>query len=179
MSDLSKALMVAILVHADQRDKQGEPYLLHVVRVVEAVGDDAKHVAALHDVLEDGKGWENDCTELLDEDEYQALSLLTRVPDEGYTAYIANMADRPERPFRIAREIKLADLRDNLRRIPPEPQDEGSRCEGRGVLNPGSGSGCGYCTSTGFGRERVRWHKTWTSLKDRYEKAIATLEATA
>ena len=142
MSDLSKALMVAIQVHADQRDKQGKPYLLHVLRVVEAVAGDAKVVAALHDVREDGgdTGYRAMLALDLSSEEAVALALLTRDKACSYESYIAAINARPSDD--IAREVKLADLRDNLGRIPMD------------------------------GAQPWGWP---TTLKDRYEKAIATL----
>lgn len=146
MSNLAAALMVAIRVHAGQVDKQREPYLLHVLRVVEAVSDEGKIVAALHDVLEDGPpGVQMQLVEVLDDDEMQALLRLTRNEGypETYAGYIAAIARLEGRPGRIAREVKLADLRDNLGRIP-------ERVDWKTV--------------------------TWGSLKARYEKAVAILE---
>ena len=53
---LARALQVAIRVHAGRVNKQDEPYLLHVERVVAAVGSyEAKIVAALHGVIEGGE----------------------------------------------------------------------------------------------------------------------------
>lgn len=150
MSDLAQALMVAIRTHADQRDKQGEPYLLHVLRIVEAVAGDAKVVAALHDVREDGgdTGYRALLALDLSQAEAVALALLTRDRACSYESYIAAINARPRDD--IAREVKLADLRDNLGRIPGRVD---------------------WQTDV--------WERTWGSLKDRYEKAIATLEATA
>lgn len=153
MSDLAAALQIAIKVHAGQRDKQGEPYLLHVLRVIEAVYDEAKIVAALHDVLEDGpsatvgRGFL-----MLDDDEFQAVKLLTREGD-SYAFYISRMCNGDDRARRLAREVKLADLRDNLGRIPERP--------------------------TGQGPEEYTWDEEWASLKARYTKALATLEGAA
>jgi hypothetical protein len=158
VSDLAQALMVAIRVHAGQTDKQGEPYLLHVLRVVEAVSDEAKVVAALHDVLEDGEGVldiaSHDSIRALDElddDEEEALSVLTRGVEE-YASYIGGIIETEGRAGRIAREVKLADLRDNLGRIPEIT-----------VETPGD-------------EER---YDGWQSLRRRYERAIATLEASS
>jgi hypothetical protein len=120
VSDLAAALMVAIRCHAAQTDKQGEPYLFHVLRVVEAVKPyDAKVVAALHDVVEDGVLTLSEVCELVgcDADERQALKAITRWGDE-YGVYIARMARWGGASGSTAREVKLADLRDNLGRIP-------------------------------------------------------------
>ena len=54
MSELESAIRVAVEAHAGQRDKQGQPYILHPLRVMLAFDDDLLHAAAvLHDVLED------------------------------------------------------------------------------------------------------------------------------
>jgi hypothetical protein len=177
MSDLAAALMVAIRVHAATVDKQGEPYLLHILRVAEAVKRTSKATAVLHDVFEDSdllpRQVADDCD--LDDRERQALALLTRGDGESYRDYIGCLVEGEGAGGDLAREVKIADLRDNLGRVPSEPGDDCSRCEGSGTLNPGL-SGCAYCSSTGFGPERVRWLKSWASLVDRYEKALATLE---
>lgn len=46
---------VAIAAHRGQRDQQGEPYRAHVLAVADMVCEDAKPVALLHDVVEDGR----------------------------------------------------------------------------------------------------------------------------
>jgi hypothetical protein len=147
VSDLAQALMVAIRVHAGQRDKRGEPYLLHVLRVIEAVGDDAKVVAALHDVLEDADGPGGMCLAglvaycHLSMAEEAALDALTRREGEAYALYIQRIIAVGG----IASRVKLADLRDNLGRIPTVHRPEDAR--------------------------------RWAPLARRYERAIETLEA--
>ena len=155
MSDLATALMVAIRVHAGQVDKQGEPYLLHVLRVVEAVSDEAKVVAALHDVLEDSalKVRDLSLNVRLERDEQQALALLTRGDGEHYGDYIACIEEGEGIGGELAREVKLADLRDNLGRIPPRPG--------------------------GYLRAQIEWDAEWGPLQRRYERAVKTLEASS
>lgn len=114
MSDprLADLLSVAAQVHREQVDKAGEPKILHVIRVVARVrGPSARRVAAVHDALED-----SDSLSLayfrslgLTLDEIEALDAITRRKDETYRAYIERVARSP-----IAREVKLADLADNL-----------------------------------------------------------------
>jgi hypothetical protein len=161
MSELAAALQIAIKVHADQRDKQDQPYLLHVLRVVEAVSDEAKTVASLHDCIEDGGEEALAAVNViaLSRTERQALELLTRSPAESYADYIAQIAGEDARTWTdqkailLAREVKIADLRDNLGRIPPKPKRLGR-------LEPNT------------------WPRDWGSLKARYERAISTLETT-
>lgn len=106
------ALAEAIMAHRGQVDKQGQTYILHILRVVLAVSDEAKVVAALHDVLEDSNRnlpffW----NELTDE-ERVALRLLTRGPEQPYGEYIHAIATSGNH---LAAEVKVADLVDNLR----------------------------------------------------------------
>jgi hypothetical protein len=142
--------MVAIKVHAGQTDKQGEPYLLHVLRVVEAVSDEAKPVAALHDCLEDGG---QEAIRLIGRSTISewvrdAVVDLSR-GEEPYADYIERLSTSGNE---LAVEVKLADLRDNLGRIP--------KCRPGFLVH-------------GVGADR------WASLKARYEKAIAVLESPA
>jgi hypothetical protein len=88
-----------------------EPYVCHPIRVAMAVSEGARVVAVLHDVAEDTGAplppW-------LTGDESAALIALTRDDNEGYFAYIERCATNP-----LAREVKIADLRDNLAHNPP------------------------------------------------------------
>jgi hypothetical protein len=159
VSDLAAALMMAIRVHSAQTDRQGEPYLLHVLRVVEAVSDEAKAVAALHDMVEDGPAYvaavvaEPNGLGLSGEEFNAVLRLTRRTDGETYEEYIRRI-DQPGQGRVLAREVKIADLRDHMGRIPPS------------------------LPSLVAGREaREEWRERWKSLKARYEKAIATLEA--
>ncbi len=54
MASIEKALQIAAQAHEGQKDKDGQPYILHPLRVMNAVEDKtAKIVAVLHDVIED------------------------------------------------------------------------------------------------------------------------------
>jgi hypothetical protein len=113
----------------------------HPERVAAAVPDDCKVVALLHDAVEDGHvslgaaGW------ALRPDEGEALLWLTRTDSGPYASYIDMIAVTKGRAGRIARTVKIADLRDNLYGRPEGPPPE--------------------------------------SLRKRYEKALAVLEAAA
>ena len=66
MSTLEKAIEIASLAHAGVLDKQGQPYILHPLRVMLNVrGLVAQVVAVLHDVVED--------TDVTLESEYRKL----------------------------------------------------------------------------------------------------------
>lgn len=111
MSILGRAIAIAAEAHASQTDKAGRPYILHPLRVMMAVPDEAKEVAVLHDVLEDCPGW---TLGRLEDEGFglimlNALAALTRGSAEEYDAYIERVGRNP-----IARIVKLADLADNL-----------------------------------------------------------------
>jgi (p)ppGpp synthase/HD superfamily hydrolase len=112
MNALERALQIALTAHAGQRHKDGAPYILHPLRVMFAVdGEAARIVALLHDVLEDSSVTREDLLrEGFTNDVVEAVELLTKkdqVPEGEYLAGIAGNS--------LAREVKLADLRDNSR----------------------------------------------------------------
>ncbi|MFO1225299.1 HD domain-containing protein [Roseateles sp.] len=54
MATLERAIAIAASAHAGQRDKAGQPYILHPLRVMLAFqSDEDRIVAVLHDVVED------------------------------------------------------------------------------------------------------------------------------
>jgi (p)ppGpp synthase/HD superfamily hydrolase len=116
MSTLARAIAIAAEAHVNQVDKAGAPYILHPLRLMFRVeGNDAKIVAVLHDVVEDGPGWsfERLRGQGFPEAVLAALECVTKrpeeQPDEMYMAFIARAAGNP-----IARQVKLADLEDNM-----------------------------------------------------------------
>lgn len=130
MTGLERAIAFATDAHAGQTDKLGQPYIDHCLRVMDAVSEPAKRVAVLHDVVEDTDyslgvvAWEA----RFSADDVLALSLLSRTwarafECETYADYIERIA-RPSSGFDvagpIAREVKVADLRDHLDRWIPE-----------------------------------------------------------
>lgn len=51
---IEDAINIAVNAHRGQRDKGGQPYILHPLRVMLAAqNDDERIVAVLHDVVED------------------------------------------------------------------------------------------------------------------------------
>jgi guanosine-3',5'-bis(diphosphate) 3'-pyrophosphohydrolase len=122
MSTLAKAVCIANAAHVGQFDKGGLPYIMHPMRVMEAVeGEDAKIVAVLHDVLEDTDVTADDLAhDGFSETIITALEALTRRPGESYAAFIRRVAQNP-----LATVVKIADMRDNsnLARI-PNPTDK-------------------------------------------------------
>ena len=106
---LEKAIHIAVNTHYKQTDKGGEPYIFHPLRVMDACASlEARIVAILHDVVED-----TDITIEMLRQEFppqiiEALKLLIHNPDVPYMDYVASIKTNS-----IAREVKIADLRDN------------------------------------------------------------------
>lgn len=110
-ANLNGAIAVAVLAHAEQVDKAGEPYILHVLRVMLRMRtEEERIVAALHDVVEDTNWSLGDLhAQGFGEAVLDAVDALTRRDDEGYSDYIDRVALNP-----LATAVKLADLADNL-----------------------------------------------------------------
>jgi hypothetical protein len=112
ITPLERAIAFAVEKHAGQLDKVGRPYILHPLRVMLAMdSDDARIAAVLHDVVED-------CDDVSIEDiralglpaaAVEVVELMTHDDDEPYMDYIERLAPHP-----LARQVKLADLRDNM-----------------------------------------------------------------
>lgn len=79
--------------------------------------ESAQVVGWLHDVVADGIATLPELVELFDltEEEGTALGLLTRDPDDTYDEYIHRLKRND-----LARVVKFADLRDNIRRCSEE-----------------------------------------------------------
>jgi (p)ppGpp synthase/HD superfamily hydrolase len=105
--------------HDGQVDKAGESYLGHVLRVAGAVGsmgEDFAIVGILHDVLEDApdKVGVDVIGDLFGRDVLVAVYLLTRQGGVSYKDYIERINAYEGRAGVLAREVKKADLLDNL-----------------------------------------------------------------
>jgi (p)ppGpp synthase/HD superfamily hydrolase len=125
-----QAIEIAARALAGVEDKYGEPDLLHTLRVVLAVPPEARVVAALHDVIEDSNLTAADLKEAgLGDAELEAVLLLTRGEDEPYEDYIERIVAAEGEEGRLARIVKLADVRDNLARLTPELEDRRERYE--------------------------------------------------
>ena len=110
MATLERAIEIAAKAHAGQVDKAGQPYVLHPLRMMLAVTTpEARLAAVLHDVVEDTAVTLDELrAEGFPASVLEAVDALTKREGEDYEAFIRRVAPNP-----IAREVKLADLRDN------------------------------------------------------------------
>ncbi len=119
---LVKAEEVARKAHQAQfRRDRITPYIKHVESVVSRVNtDEEKIVAWLHDVPEDTPTTSKDLLDMgFDKDIIHAVELLTKT--EGYD-YIEYM--RKIKLNKLARTVKIADMRANLADTPTKKQIE-------------------------------------------------------
>lgn len=109
---LDKAIWIAAQAHLGQKDKYEAPYILHPLRMALRFKSETEMiVAVLHDVVEDNPDWNLDRLrqEGFSEEIIQAVDHLTRRENETYEEFTERAGQNP-----LARQIKLADLEDNM-----------------------------------------------------------------
>ena len=108
--EIEIALSLAINKHRGQRDSDGAPYILHLIRVMMRCRDpEAKQAGVLHDILEDTQTNVQELVSAgIDPQVIEAVKRLTHAPGIPYVQYIESLSMDP-----IATEVKLADLEDN------------------------------------------------------------------
>lgn len=128
MATVESALEIAAAAHAGQIDKAGQPYILHPIRVMLSVKNGDERIAAvLHDTVEDTHVTFDDLVSAgFSAAVIDAVRALTKTDGES----------RIEAAFRavrdpIARQVKLADVSDNmdLSRIPSPTEKDYARLE--------------------------------------------------
>ena len=139
MSNLQRAIEIAVEAHKGQTDKAGAPYVFHPLRVMLSLKTEAERIVGiLHDVVEDCPSWsfnrfENEgfpseiilALQSVTKTEAEELSIKAATDEDAkYLAYWCFVSRAIQNP--IGKEVKLADLRDNwdLSRIEnPTQQD--------------------------------------------------------
>jgi hypothetical protein len=105
------ALQLATAAHAGQLDKSDEPFIHHPARVGASFDDDTRQtIGFLHDIVEDTDVMEELLRGIFPAVIVDAVIALTRKEDEPYPNFI-----RRVRMNELARQVKIADIRDNLR----------------------------------------------------------------
>lgn len=105
------ALQIAIHAHRGQKDKSGREYIMHPIRVAERCKDPrAKIVALPHDTIEDTEVTPDTLQEEgFPQEIISAILSVTRQENETYDAFVRRASENP-----IGREVKIADLEDNM-----------------------------------------------------------------
>src|SRR4051794_9322629 len=125
---LEDAIALAVEAHRGQKEKAGQPYILHVLRVMFRLETEYEQMAgALHDLVEDTPYTLDDLRRLGYPDPViVAVDCLTRREDESYEQFVERAGAHP-----IARHVKLADLEDNMdvRRLPAVTERDRERLD--------------------------------------------------
>ena len=111
MELLENAIKLAAEAHRGQKDKTGQPVILHPLRVMMAMPtDELRIVAVLHDVVEDTWFTLENLQNLdqFDSRILDAVDAITHRDNETNILYL-NRCKRNE----LARQVKLADIADN------------------------------------------------------------------
>lgn len=105
------ALRIAIRAHKGQKDKSEREYVMHPIRVAERCKDPrAKIVALLHDTIEDTNVTQEYLrSEGFPEEIIGAVLSVTKQKGENYEDFVSRAAANA-----IGREVKIADLEDNM-----------------------------------------------------------------
>ena len=111
IATVEDAVSIATRAHRGQKDKAGAPYLLHPLRMMLRMETEAAMMAAvLHDVVEDTEWTLERLREAGFSDEVlEAVDCLTHREGESYQQFVERV-----RTNRIARQVKIADLEDNM-----------------------------------------------------------------
>ncbi|MFA9454856.1 MAG: GTP pyrophosphokinase [Candidatus Aminicenantaceae bacterium] len=111
MADLDRALRIASDAHRGQKDRYGDPYILHPLRVMlHCRSESERLVALLHDVVEKSERTFDDLSrEGFASEVIAAVERLTKRPGEPYLDYIVRA-----REDALARAVKQADLQDHM-----------------------------------------------------------------
>lgn len=111
MLTLDKAIAFAVEKHTGQKDKGGNSYVRHILRVMESMDcEDEMVVAVLHDVLEDTNAKVEDL-QTLGCTESQVNSIMALTKREGQTKEDYCMGVMKST---VARKVKIADIEDNM-----------------------------------------------------------------
>lgn len=114
---LSEAIAFAAEKHRGQTDKQGDPYILHPMRVMFTLREEGyplyvQMAGVLHDVVEDTDATLEEIDNRFGPSTSIIVDRVTRRAVETYREYIDRLLVSKDED---AKAVKLADLKDNLR----------------------------------------------------------------
>jgi GTP diphosphokinase / guanosine-3',5'-bis(diphosphate) 3'-diphosphatase len=115
---LSRMLHIATNAHHGQFDRGGQPYILHVLKVMHYLKSDDEElncIALGHDVIEDTKTTYAELREAgMTDRVIEGIRALTKLPGQTLEEYKAGVLDNPD-----TMRVKLCDLRHNsdIRRL--------------------------------------------------------------
>lgn len=109
-ANIDQALGLVAKHFEGMTDKDGEPYVMHCLRVMMGVDDpQAQLVGLMHDLVEDTPVTIDDLrNDGFAPEVVEAVDLVTHPEHLSYADYVIRLKPNP-----IARQVKLSDLRDN------------------------------------------------------------------
>ena len=109
---LHKAITIACEAHQGQSSINGEPYILHPLRLlIKAKSNEERIIAVLHDVIEKSNISLADLKDKgFDQNIISSIDSLSRRRSESYIDYIGRLMQN-----KISVKIKLLDLADNIK----------------------------------------------------------------
>jgi (p)ppGpp synthase/HD superfamily hydrolase len=128
MATLERAIEIAVQAHRGQKQRNGQPYVLHPLTLMFGVETEIERmVAVLHDVVEDTTWTLEDLQrEGFSAEVLAAVDLLTHRKEVPYDDYIERIAGSS-----LAKTVKLADLKHNMdmTRVKAFGPDDAARLE--------------------------------------------------
>lgn len=116
------AYLLASIAHKGQKDKGGQPYMDHVLRVMcLAKGYNERVVSLLHDTIEDTWVTKKIINFIFGKEIAEAVDVLTKRAGEDYFSYIGRVQGNP-----LAKKVKINDLNDNFNALRLLPEDQNS-----------------------------------------------------
>ena len=108
---LKKAIDIAVECHSGQKDRAGEPYIQHPLRMMMKMGTvEEKITTVLHDVVEDSEMTIGNLKkEGFSERILKAVDALTKRKGESYKKSIERVKENP-----LAVKVKIAEFEDNM-----------------------------------------------------------------
>lgn len=109
-ANIDQALSLVAQHFAGVTDKDGEPYVMHCLRVMMGVDDPrAQLIGLMHDLVEDTSVTLDELRDLgFDDEVIEGVRLVTHTSEDTYSEYVVRLKGNA-----LARQVKLSDLRDN------------------------------------------------------------------
>ena len=111
MDIIETSLQIALNAYKGQKDKAGETYILHPLRIMAKMNSlEEKATALLHDVIEDSDYTSEDLiNEGIPSTVVGAVLALTKNDGENYDQFIDRVLKN-----KLAAKVKIADIEDNI-----------------------------------------------------------------
>jgi (p)ppGpp synthase/HD superfamily hydrolase len=111
MDIIEKSLEIALKAYSGQKDKAGQTYILHPLRLMAKMDtDEERAVALLHDVIEDSDHTAEDLlAQGIPSNIVDAVQCLSKIKGENYELFIKRVKTNS-----LATKVKMADIEDNI-----------------------------------------------------------------